>query len=75
MGRDEWEFEMSRWKLLQKEWRNSKVLLHSLGNSSQYPAIDHNEKEYEREYEYKCTTESLHCVAEFKTACESTTLE
>ena len=54
---------MSRWKLLHIEWTDSKVLLYSLANCSQYPAINHNEKEYEREYKYKCITESLRCIA------------
>ena len=33
-------------KLLQFEWTNNKVLLYSTGNYTQYPGIDHNEKEY-----------------------------
>ena len=37
---------------------NSKVLLHSTGNYIQYPVINHNGKEYEKEsmYMYKCIT-------------------
>ena len=30
------------------------VPLHSLGNRSQYPVINHNEKEYERQYKSVC---------------------
>ena len=37
---------------------NSKVLLHSTGNYIQYPVINHNRKEYEKEY----ITESLCCA-------------
>ena len=34
------------------EWINNKVLLYSTGNYIQYPAINHNGKEYEKEYIY-----------------------
>ena len=37
-------------KLLYRGWRNNKVLLHSTGNYIQYPVINHNGKEYEKEY-------------------------
>ena len=37
---------VSRWKLLNLEWTNNKVLLDSTGNYVQYPVINHNEKEY-----------------------------
>ena len=43
---------ISRCKLLYKEWMNNKVLLYSTGNYIQYPVIDHNGKEYEKEYVY-----------------------
>ena len=48
----DWEFGISRHKLLYIEWINKKVLLYSTGNSIQYPVINHNEKEYEKEYIY-----------------------
>ena len=48
-GRD-WEFGISRCKLLCIGWINSKVLLYSTGNYIQYPVINHNGKEYENEY-------------------------
>ena len=44
-----WEFGISRRKLLNIGWINNKVLLYSTGNYVQYPAINHNEKEYEKE--------------------------
>ena len=44
-GRIEWEFVVSRYKLLYMEWIN-KVLLHSTGNYSQYSVINHNGKYY-----------------------------
>ena len=47
-----WEFGVSRCKLLYIEWINIKVLLYSTGNYSQYPVINHNGKEYEKEYRY-----------------------
>ena len=34
--------------LLYREWINYTVLLHSTGNSTQYPVINHNGKEYEK---------------------------
>ena len=42
----------------------NKVLLYSTGNYIQYPVINHNGKEYEKEY--ICITESLCCTAEIK---------
>ena len=36
-GEKEWEFEISRGKLLHIEWINSKVRLYSTGNYIQYP--------------------------------------
>ena len=40
----EWEFGFSRCKLLYIEQINSKVLLCSTGNYSQYPTVNHNGK-------------------------------
>ena len=48
----EWEFGISSCKLVYVEWINNKVLLYSTGNYSQYPVINHNGKEYEKEYAY-----------------------
>ena len=45
-GGMDWEFGISRCKLLYIEWINNKVLLYSTGNYIQYPIINHNEKEY-----------------------------
>ena len=47
----DWEFGISRCKPLYTEWIN-KVLLYSTGNYIQYPVINHNGKEYEKEYIY-----------------------
>ena len=47
-GGMEWEFGISRCKLLHIEWINNKVLLYSTGNYIQYPVINHNGKEYGR---------------------------
>ena len=46
---------------------NAKVLLHSTGNHIQYPVINHDGKEYEREYIYIHITESLCCTAVINT--------
>ena len=49
------------------------VLLYSTGNYIQYPVINHNGKEYEKEYiyihthTYICRGESLCCTAEIHT--------
>ena len=48
----EWEFEMSRCQLLGIDWISNRVQLHSIGNHSQYPMINHNGKDYEKEYIY-----------------------
>ena len=45
----DWEFETSRCKLLNIGWINNKVLLYSTGDYMQYPVINHNGKEYEKE--------------------------
>ena len=44
-GEKDWEFGISRGKLLYIEWINDKVLLCNTGNYIQYPAINHNGKE------------------------------
>ena len=49
-GGMEWEFGISRCKLLYIGWINNKVLLYSTGNYIQYPVTNHNGKEYEKEY-------------------------
>ena len=61
----DWEFGMSRCNLLSIEWINNKVLLYSTGNYSQYPVINHNGKEYERECIY--VFESLCYTVEINT--------
>ena len=51
-GGMEWEAGVSRCNLLCMEWINNKVLLYSTGNYVQYPVINHNEKEYQKECIY-----------------------
>ena len=48
----DWELEISRHKLLYIEWINNKVLLYRTGSCIQYPVMNHNGKEYEKEYIY-----------------------
>ena len=48
----DWEFGISRCKLLYIERINNKDLWYSTGNYIQYPVINHNGKEYEKEYIY-----------------------
>ena len=57
--RVDWEFGISRCKLLNIEWINNKVLLYSTGKYIQYPVINHNRKQCEKEYIYIYMTESL----------------
>ena len=47
-----WEFGVGRCKLLHLEWINNKVLMYNTGNYIQYPVINHNRKEYEKECIY-----------------------
>ena len=49
-GGKDWEFGISRCKLLYIGWINDKVILYSTRNYIQYPVINHNGKEYEKEY-------------------------
>ena len=46
----DWEFGISRYKLLHIEWKSNKVLLYSTGNNTQYSVMKHDGKEYEKEY-------------------------
>ena len=62
-GGMDWEFGISRCKLLYIEWINNKVLLYSTRNYIQYPVINHNRKEYEKEY----IPESFCCSVEINT--------
>ena len=56
---------MNRCKLLYIGWI-SKILLNSTENSIQYPVINHNGKESEKNV-YIHITESLRCTAEINT--------
>ena len=44
----DWEFGISRCKLVYIEQINNKVLLYSTGNYLQHPVINYNEQEYEK---------------------------
>ena len=46
------EFEISGYKLLYTGWINNKILLQSRGKHAPYPMMNHNGKEYEKEYIY-----------------------
>ena len=50
-GGKDWELGISICKLLYRE-QIHKVLWYSTGNYIQYPVINHNGKEYEKEYIY-----------------------
>ena len=68
-GGMDWELGISRCKLIYREWINNKVILYSTGSYIQYPVINHNGKEYEKEYIYIYIyiTEILCCTAEINT--------
>ena len=46
----DWEFGVNRCKQLHLEWISNEILLYSTGNCIQYPGIDHNGKEYLKEF-------------------------
>ena len=66
-GRDAEGDGLSRCKLLYTEWINNKALLYSTGSYIQYPMINHNGKEHQKENVYMCITESLSYIAEIST--------
>ena len=78
-GGKDWEFSISRGKLLYIGWINNKVLLYSPRNDSQYPVRNHNGKKYEKGYIYiyiytytyiyihTHTSESFFCIEENNT--------
>ena len=47
-GGMDWEFGISRCKLLYIGWMNNKVLLYSTGNYIPYPVINNNGEEYKK---------------------------
>ena len=49
-GGKDWEFGIIRCELLYIEWISNKVLLYSVWNYVQYPMMNQNGKEYEKEY-------------------------
>ena len=51
-GGMEWKAGVRRCKLLYAEWINNKFLLYSTGNNTQYTVINHNGKDYDKEYMY-----------------------
>ena len=57
-----WEFGISKYKLLYIEWIHNKALLYSTGNSIQYPVRNHNGKEYLKVCVCVCV-----CVCVYKT--------
>ena len=67
----DWEFGVSRCKLLHLEWINNKVLLYSTGNYIQSPGIDHDGKEYKKECVWVCVCV---CLSLCSTAEMGTTL-
>ena len=63
----DWEFGVSRCKLLHTKWINNKVLLNSTGNYIQYPGINHSGKEYKKRMYICVITESFSCTVETST--------
>ena len=49
------------------EFGVNKILLYSTGKYIQYPVVNHNGKEFLKEYVYVYITESLCCTAEINT--------
>ena len=66
-GGKDWEFGINRCKLVHIGWINNEVLLYSTGNYIQYPVINHNGKEYEKECVCIYIPESPCCTADIHT--------
>ena len=71
-ARMEWEFGVSRFKPVYTEWINNKVLLYSTGDYTHYSVINHNGKDYGKDYEkdlytYIYKTESICYTTEMNT--------
>ena len=54
--RRDWEFGVSRCKLLHLKWLSNEVLLYSTENSIQSLVIEHDKREYEKKNVYICMT-------------------
>ena len=63
----DWEFGVSRCKLLYLEWISHEVLLYSTGNYIQSLGLDHDGKECNKTNVYTCMTGPLYCTAEIGT--------
>ena len=67
--------EVSRCKPLYEEWINNKVVLYSTGNYIQYPVVNHNGKDYEKNGLYMCVCMNHLAVQQkFTQHCKSTYL-
>ena len=62
-GGMDWEFGVSRCKLLHLEWITNEVLLYSTGNDIQSLEIDHDGRKYRKGNIYTGMTGSLCCTA------------
>ena len=60
----DWEFGVSRCKLLHLGWISIEVLLYCLGNYIQSPVMEHDGRYYEKKNVYGCITGSLCYIAE-----------
>ena len=60
----DWEFEVSRYKLLHLEWVSSEVLLYITRNYIQSLVIEHGERLYKKNNAYIFMVGSLCCIAE-----------
>ena len=65
-GREGWGVQNQQWQtnIQRMDKQQGPTVLH---RDIQYPVINHNGKEYEKEYIYICITESLCCTAEINT--------
>ena len=55
-GGMDWEFGISRCKLLHLEWISNEVLPYSTGNYIQSPVIEHGRRQYEKKNVYDWVT-------------------
>ena len=63
----DWEFGVSRRKLLHLEGLSNGVLPYSTGNYIQYLGTDHDGRKYRKRNGHICVTGSLRCVVEINT--------
>ena len=63
----DWEFRVSRCKLLPLEWTSHEVLVYSTGAYVHSLGVDHDRRYYKKRNVYICMTGLLCCITEIGT--------